>query len=293
MTPRNSRPGRSAGSRPPFPVRGSVRIFVPCLALALGIAFSASAPAAQSIRSAPDACAWLTCEEGGVIRGPLDRKEMALIFTGGDFGDGGPHIRAVLRSRGIKAGFFFTGDFYRAPANKDLIAGLRDDGHLLGPHSDKHLLYCDWTDRSKTLVSREEFEADLLANFKAMEVFGIERRAVPCFIPPYEWYNREVSAWARDLGLTLFNFTPGTTSNADYTTPSMPEYLDSATIFNNILARERNDPHGFNGFILLIHIGTDPERKDKLYMRLDELLDELKNRGYECVRVDKLIGYGI
>ncbi len=254
------------------------------------VLFSLSAQGKQTFPSTAAPCARLTCEEGGVIRGPLDRKEMALIFTGGDFGDGGAHIRSVLKAKGLKAGFFFTGDFYRAPGNKGLIEGLRDDGHLLGPHSDKHLLYCDWDDRSKTLVTREEFTADLLANFKVMETFGIDRASVPCFIPPYEWYNREVSAWATALGLTLFNFTPGTTSNADYTTPAMPEYLDSATIFDNILAWEHKDPHGFNGFILLIHIGTDPARTDKLYMKLDKLLDELSSRGYKFVRVDKLLG---
>jgi peptidoglycan/xylan/chitin deacetylase (PgdA/CDA1 family) len=38
-----------------------------------------------------------------------------LVFTGGDYADGGPHIRCVLRKRGVKASFFFTGDFYRDP----------------------------------------------------------------------------------------------------------------------------------------------------------------------------------
>jgi peptidoglycan/xylan/chitin deacetylase (PgdA/CDA1 family) len=260
------------------------------LFIALALVGSSAARYQGTRPPAPsDPCARLTCEEGGVIRGPLDRREMALVFTGGDFSDGGPQIRAVLKARRIRAAFFFTGDFYRTPGNRDLIRGLRDDGHLLGPHSDKHLLYCDWTDRQKTLVTREEFTADLQANFRAMEAFGIERTAVPCFIPPYEWYNREISAWARSLGLVLFNFSPGTTSNADYTTPSMPEYLDSATIFGNILAWERKDPHGFNGFILLIHVGTDPERKDKFYALLDPLLDELSARGYAFLRVDELL----
>ena len=228
-------------------------------------------------------------DEGGVVRGDASKKELALIFTGGDFADGGPHIRAVLSEKGVKAGFFFTGDFYRSGEKKDLVRGLVTDGHYLGPHSDKHLLYCDWEDRSKTLVTREAFERDILANYAVMAEYGIRKQDAPYFIPPYEWYNKEIVAWSEGLGLVFFNFTPGTSSNADYTTPDMPNYLSSDVIYDRILAYEKKDPNGLNGFILLIHIGTDPARTDKLYARLSELIDTLRARGYAFVRIDTLL----
>jgi len=228
-------------------------------------------------------------DEGGVVRGDASKKELALIFTGGDFADGGPHIRAVLSEKGVKAGFFFTGDFYRSGEKKDLVRGLVTDGHYLGPHSDKHLLYCDWEDRSKTLVTREAFERDILANYAVMAEYGIRKQDAPYFIPPYEWYNKEIVAWSDGLRLSLFNFTPGTSSNADYTTPDMPNYLSSDVIYDRILAYEKKDPNGLNGFILLIHIGTDPARTDKLYARLSELIDTLRARGYAFVRIDTLL----
>jgi peptidoglycan/xylan/chitin deacetylase (PgdA/CDA1 family) len=238
----------------------------------------------------PGPCAVFRCDEGGIMRGRTDRKEMGLIFTGGDFADGGEYIRGVLKATDVKAGFFFTGDFYRSPEKAGLIRGLAADGHYLGPHSDKHLLYCDWEDRSKTLVTREEFRADILANYKIMNDFGIMKGDAPWFIPPYEWYNREVVAWAEELGLILFNFTPGTSSNADYTTPDMPNYLSSDVLWARIWACERADPEGFNGFIMLIHIGTHPSRTDKFYLRLGELIGALRAKGYRLVRIDKLLG---
>jgi endoglucanase len=238
---------------------------------------------------APRAGAFLM-DHGAIVRGDTRVRRLSLIFTGGDFGEGGEAIRRTLRDRRVKAGFFFTGDFYRAPAFEGLIRSLASDGHYLGPHSDKHLLYCPWEDRDRTLVSREEFQADLEANFREMARFGVAREKGHLFIPPYEWYNRTIAAWARKMRLTLFNFTPGTSSNADYTTPDMPEYLPSQAIFDRILAYERSDPHGLNGFILLVHIGTAPERTDKFYLRLGDLIDELKKRGYEFVRIDKLLG---
>src|SRR5207249_11883169 len=40
-----------------------------------------------------------TFDQGGVIRGDPSRKQIALIFTGGDFGEGTEHILDVLKSR--------------------------------------------------------------------------------------------------------------------------------------------------------------------------------------------------
>lgn len=255
----------------------------------LAVVAAAGMLLAASCRAGSSGSAVFLRDHDGIVRGDLSRPRMSLIFTGGSFGDGGAHIRQVLRDRGVKAGFFFTGDFYRTPEFEGVIRGLAADGHYLGPHSDRHLLYCPWEDRERTLVTREEFRADLEANFREMERFGIARRRPHLFIPPYEWYNREIAAWSREMGLVLFNFTPGTSSNADYTTPSMPEYLDSQTIYDRILAYEKTDPHGLNGFILLVHIGTDPARIDKFYLRLGDLIDELIKRGYAFVRIDELL----
>jgi peptidoglycan/xylan/chitin deacetylase (PgdA/CDA1 family) len=86
------------------------------------------------------------------------------------------------------------------------------------------------------------------------------------------------------MGITMVNFTPGTSSNADYTTPDMKNYVSSDTIMARIKRYERSNPSGLNGFHLLIHVGTEPARTDKLYNRLPELLTYLKSRGYRFSR---------
>jgi endoglucanase len=87
----------------------------------------------------------------------------------------------------------------------------------------------------------------------------------------------------------LVDFTPGTRSNADYTYPEMGnKYLSSDTIFNSILHYEMKSTNGLNGFILLVHIGTDPRRTDKFYWKLPALVNQLKERGYQFVRIDEL-----
>ncbi len=218
---------------------------------------------------------------GGIIRTDSTKKEIHLVFTGHEFGDGGEVIRSVLQKHRVKAAFFLTGDFYRNKFFSSLIRGLKSDGHYLGGHSDKHLLYCSWEKRDSLLVSKEEFTADLITNYAEIERFGVRKSDAPFFLPPYEWYNESVSAWSKELGLTLVNFSPGTYSNADWTIPELgTQYLSSDTIYNRILAYERNHSNGLSGFILLTHIGVDPRRTDKFYLRLDGLVTELEKRGY-------------
>lgn len=228
-------------------------------------------------------------ELGAIIRGDTDNKRISLIFTGGDFSDGGSTIRRVLKEKQTPGSFFFTGDFYRNPSNSNLIIGLIADGHYLGPHSDKHLLYCSWEDRKETLVTKQEFANDIQNNYATMARFGIERKKAIYFVPPFEWYNATIANWAEDIGLTLINFTPGTLSNADYTTPAMPNYKTSDLIYSSIIEYEKTSPYGLNGFILLLHIGTHPDREDKFYSRLADLIHYLKQRDYTLLRVDHLL----
>ena len=218
---------------------------------------------------------------GGIERADTSLKNIHLVFTGGDYNDGCEIIKQTLNKHNIKAHFFFTGDFYRNKANKKLIEGLKENSHYLGAHSDKHLLYAPWNNRDSLLISKDEFIQDLQNNYKEMAKFGITKNDAAFFLPPYEWYNNTISEWTKELGLTLINFTPGTNSNADYTTPEMGErYLSSEKIYNKILKYEKDSANGLNGFILLIHTGTHPDRPDKLYSKLGDLISELKKRGY-------------
>jgi peptidoglycan/xylan/chitin deacetylase (PgdA/CDA1 family) len=236
-----------------------------------------------------DPCVQFECESGAIVRGHTGEKELALVFTGDEFADGGEHILSVLRSQQIPGSFFFTGNFYRNPRFEQLIPSLLSDGHYLGAHSDKHLLYCDWNNRDSLLVTKKEFIDDLENNYQAMNLFGISKESATYFLPPYEWYNDTISIWTKSLDLQLINFTHGTMSHADYTTPDMPEYRSSEVIYQSIIDFERGNGEGLNGFILLSHIGTDPDRKDKFYYHLEPLIIELKIRGYRFKRIDELL----
>ncbi|MCX7717010.1 MAG: polysaccharide deacetylase family protein [Candidatus Sumerlaeaceae bacterium] len=232
----------------------------------------------------------ITMERGAVVRGPRDRRVLAVQFTGGQYADGGTTILEELKKRGIKASFYFTGDFLRTPEFKPLIERIRDEGHYLGPHGDKHLLYASWEQPPKLLITREEFDSDLTANMQEIERFGIPKDKARFFNPAYQHYTREIADWTRARGMVLVNYSTGTLSHADYMLDDDPRYRSSEEMVRSVLEYEKQDPDGLNGFILHMHIGAGPGRtRDHLYNYLGGLLDELRRRGYSFVRVDELL----
>ena len=227
-----------------------------------------------------------TLVNGGVIRGDSTQKQICLVFTAAEWADGAETIIRTLKENCIKGGFFFTGEFYEKYG--DIVKRLLSEGHYVGSHSYGHLLYSSWENPDSMLVSQAEFEADIQKSYQLMADFGIEQKDAPYFIPPYEHYNERVSAWARQLDLSIINFTPGTGTNADYTIPSMGKsYRSSKELYNRLMNFEKNK--GLNGHFLMIHFGTHPERTDKFYKLLPQIIRTLKHRGYRFVSVPDMM----
>jgi peptidoglycan/xylan/chitin deacetylase (PgdA/CDA1 family) len=216
-------------------------------------------------------------KEGAIVRSDTSKKNIYLCFTGHDYAEGFDYVLAVLKKQKVKGSFFLTGDFVRN--NKKLVKQIIKNGHFVGAHSDKHILYCDWKKRDSLLYSEDLIKEDILQNLIVLKKQHIEPKY---FMPPYEWYNKKVVEIAAQLNQKTINFSSGTRSNADYTTPDMPNYISSddilKSIYNYVCLKN------MNGFHLLIHPGTNPKRTDKFYFLLDELISKLKNEGYHFAK---------
>lgn len=138
-------------------------------------------------------------------------------------------------------------------------------------------------------MTEQQFRNDLLANYTELKKYGTAKTKAAFFLPPYEWYNDSIAAWTKEMGLQLINFTPGTKSTADYTTPDMKNYRSAEEIYQSIIGYEQGKTSGLNGFILLVHIGTDPGRTDKFYYKLPQLIQSLKVKGYQFQTVNQLL----
>jgi peptidoglycan/xylan/chitin deacetylase (PgdA/CDA1 family) len=223
-------------------------------------------------------------KQGAVIRNDTTRKVVYLISSADEFGEGAGKILEILSEKGVKASFFLTGNFLRNPGFKIIVQKMRAGGHYIGPHSDRHLLYNAWEKRDSLLVTKEQFRKDLEDNLIELRQAGIKHRDIRFFLPPYEWYNRRIFEWSSEMKLQIINFTPGTGTNADYTTPDMAGYKSSDELMERLRRFEKSSRIGLNGAIILIHMGTHPDRTDKFYNRLGILIDELRSRGYEFGR---------
>jgi peptidoglycan/xylan/chitin deacetylase (PgdA/CDA1 family) len=225
---------------------------------------------------------------GAPTRGATDEKKISLVFTGGSYGEGCGVILDTLKKHQAPGSFFFTGDFFRTEEFEPCIRRIVEQGHYLGPHSDGHLLYCPWEDRSKTLVTEEEFKEDLRKNIEDVKKFGgLKEGQTVWFIPPYEWYNRDQVEWAGEMGIILFNFTPGSGSNRDWIPEDHKSFQSSEEIEEGVLEYEQEQAAGLNGFLMLLHVGS--LRQDKMHDRFEGLITELENRGYEFVTLDEML----
>lgn len=230
-----------------------------------------------------------TYRDGAIVRASRAARQLAVVFTGHEFAEGAEAILETLDRHDVRASFFLTGDFLRNEQFAPLVRRMLTEGHYVGPHSDRHRLTCDWTPQRRTLLTRDEFDADLDANLRELERFGVTRRQGRFFLPAYEHHNRDISDWTNAMGLTLVNLSPGTRSAADYTGEKDGNFVSSQAILDSILQHESADPDGLNGFLLLMHVGAGPERTDKMHARLPELLATLKGRGYVFECVDRLL----
>jgi uncharacterized membrane protein YfcA/peptidoglycan/xylan/chitin deacetylase (PgdA/CDA1 family) len=220
---------------------------------------------------------------GAMVRGDVTQRRLSLVFTGHEYAEGAAAILDALRARGWKASFFLTGAFLDKPEFAPLVQRMLREGHVVGPHSDAHLLYCSWEPGARTLVTREDFRRDLQANARKIAA-AATLAGVPdqprVFLPPYEHYNEEIARWTQEEGFRLVNYTPGTRSHADYTGEGDRNFASAQAILDSIRRYEASNTNGLNGFILLMHTGAGPGRKDVLWPRLPELYDWLEAKGY-------------
>ena len=216
--------------------------------------------------------------EGAIVRIDPDQKHIYLVFTADSLFNGVETILNTLKKNKIHGNFFLTGNCCRMPEHADLIHRMVKEGHYVGGHSDQHLLLAPWEDRHACLVSPDSLRADLRQNARELARFGVSREDSRWFLPPYEYYNQTYVNLIESMGYKVVNYTPGTATPADYTTPSMKSYRSSQELIDKLYAFEKKET--LNGALLMIHPGVQEVRTDRLFDRLGEIIRYLKRRGY-------------
>jgi hypothetical protein len=222
-------------------------------------------------------------QDGAVLRGDSSSKKIALVFIGMPPAKGAKGIGQILAREKIRSSFFLPVEFLKQ--NAAIAKQLKAGRHYMGAAGSMEW----WNSGSGVSPDQKAFDYTMQENRRLLKTIGINPviRLSPDKKLNY-LYNCD-----GDGKTYLLNPTPGTLSLAVNILPGETNYVNSDSIFQDIMAKARQMPYGLNGYFLVIPTDPPAERADKFYMLIPLLLQDLKNEGYRFVRVDEMLGLAV
>ncbi|MGI5379850.1 polysaccharide deacetylase family protein [Streptomyces sp. CA-251387] len=175
-------------------------------------------------------------------------RTIVLTFDDGPDARYTPHILDTLRDYDVRAMFFVCGEM--VAENKDLVARMADEGHVVGNHT--------WSHPLLTRLSRARIRAEMERTCDIVEETYGERPA--WFRAPYGAWNRATFQLGAELGMEPLAWTVDT---LDWMSPG------TRTIIHRV-------EHGAApGVVVLSHDAGGDRSQSVLALRtyLPELLD--------------------
>ena len=225
-------------------------------------------------------------------RGDRTKPQIALTFDGGAGNGVAAKILDELAEKNIHCTMFLTGNFIKH--FPDLARRIVADGHEVGNHtwSHPHLTTLEINSRQNTLpqISREKLQQELT---KTAELFfkTTHQRMAPYWRAPYGEHNLQIRRWAAEIGYTQVGWTIGhgeTMDTMDWVADTTSKiYKPSQAILQKLLNFGKDNEHGANGSIILMHLDTQRDH-DQVYTIIPALIDSMRARGYEFVKVSQL-----
>jgi peptidoglycan/xylan/chitin deacetylase (PgdA/CDA1 family) len=232
--------------------------------------------------------------ETNFSRGPTWERKVALTFDGGAEANVSDEILDTLKSMGVKATIFVTGQYIaRYP---DLLRRMIREGHEIGNHTFSHprLTTFALNRRQDTRpgVTREFVQGELRRAARLFEdATGVA--ISPYWRAPYGEHNEEIRRWAAEIGYLHVGWTRDLEAGEDLDSrdwvadPRSPIYYRAEQVRDRILNFGKGSAARANGGIILLHLGTQ-RRQDRVDGELPAIIDGLRVQGYEFVPVSEL-----
>lgn len=189
-----------------------------------------------------------------VHNNPAEKKTVALTFDDGPHPVYTPKLLAGLKERGVHVTFFLIGQ--NIDGNEDIIRQMKEDGHLIGNHSQNHM----------QLTREQTKEACDQINRTNEKIKSITGQTPEYVRPPFGSWSEELECIV-PMKVVLWNVDP----------------LDWKTQNKNRIVRHIIN-HVEDGSIILLHDVYDTSVDAAL-----EVIDTLSLEGYNFVTVDELL----
>ena len=198
------------------------------------------------------------------IRTPLPPRAIALTFDDGPSALYNDRVLDILDERGIKATFFFVGQYARAQPEQ--VREVVRRGHNVASHSWSHPTYLrHWAREAQVSEVRRSYAAleAALADAPAEERARIE----PMFRFPGLGEGAFMADWLNQRGIIVVSAEAGTDDWRGYSADSITRITLDAMESNR-------------GGVLILH-----ETRPHMIEALPGLLDELSARGFTFVQI--------
>lgn len=198
------------------------------------------------------------------LRTPLPPRAIALTFDDGPSPLYNSRVLDILDARGIKATFFFVGQYVRA--NPEQVREVVRRGHNVASHSWSHPTYLRyWAREAQVTEVRRSYAAleAALADAPAEERARLE----PMFRFPGLGEGPYLADWLNQRGILVVSAEAGTDDWRGYSAESITRIT--------LNAMESNQ-----GGVLILH-----ETRPQMIAALPGLLDELTARGFTFVQI--------
>ena len=184
-------------------------------------------------------------------------KKVAVTFNCAWKADDIPEILSILEKYEAKATFFVLGQW--AKENPTAVKMIAEAGHEIGTHSNTH--------PDMAIISTEEVKEELFRSCELIEKAGGGKPKL--FRAPSGSYSSELIKTASETGFTTIQWD---VDSRDWKDKTAGEMVESVT--KNVR----------KGSIILFHSG-----KENTIEALPQILEILKNGGYDFVKVSDLI----
>jgi peptidoglycan/xylan/chitin deacetylase (PgdA/CDA1 family) len=172
-----------------------------------------------------------------------------------------------------------------------LAKRIVSEGHEVANHTDTHPRLTTYKDNRRQRTLRSVKESYLRQELKraAEKFYSLTgKEMAPYWRAPYGEHNSEIRKWAKDSGYLHIHWTNGRNWREGLDTIDWLADPNSQAYTSSKETKERILKNVSNGSIILMHLGTK-RKKDPIHKRLEEMIEELRLKGYKLVTISELI----